>query len=473
MNVRPRNRSHFGALCAVAALALAACSGGTSSAPPGTAGASHPSLPACPIGALRSATKPVQITVWHGLTRANETTLQQLAAKFNGSQGDVHVNLVNQTSYDDDFNKFVAGLSSGDLPDVVQMEDVRLQQMIDTKAILPAQSCVDADKYDTSDFLPRVIHYYSQQGVLYPMPFNVSNPVFFYDKNAFTKAGLDPNTPPATLDDIKADAVKLKAAGVKSPFAFKLDPWYIEQWSAKAGVDITDNANGRTGRATKATFDNATGLQIFSWMHDMVTSGLASTNSASGPDQFNNLLAIGNHASAMTIDSSATLGTITQVLASGSVTGVSLGVAAMPGPVGQGGVLVGGAALYLSLKSSPAKQDAAWQFLKFLDQPDNQATFAAGTGYVPIRKTAVVLPAIQQIWATIPGYKVAYDQLIRGVENDATAGAVIGGFADFRHEVLSAEQQMFTQGMSPASALQQAQTAATTKIQDYNARVGG
>ena len=83
----------------------------------------------------------------------------------------------------------------------------------------------------------------------------------------------------------------------------------------------------------------------------------------------------------------------------------------MPGPPGTGGVLVGGGALYIVKKSAPEKQAAAWEYLKFLDDPQTQADLAAGTGYVPIRKSSVELPAIQEQWAKEPGYKVAYDQL--------------------------------------------------------------
>ena len=457
------------------AAVLAACSGGGSGpAKPATGSTvAHSALPPCPLGALAKATnKPVQLTFWHALARANEETLQKLVARFNASQPDIKVNLVNQTSYGDDYQKFLAGLSSGDLPDLVQIEDIRLQQMIDTRAVLPVQSCIDAEKYDLSDFLPRVTQYYSQGGVLYPMPFNVSNPVLYYDRNAFTKAGLDPNSPPASLDEVKADAQKIKASGAKAGFALKLDPWYLEQWSAKAGADLVDNGNGRTARATKAVFNDPAGAQIFSWMNDMVHSGLAITNSASGPGAFDNLLAIRSHDAGMTIDTSAALGTITQVLASGQGGGVSLGVGPMPGPVGQGGVLVGGAALYISRKSAPEKQEAAWLLAKFLDEPANQAEFAAGTGYVPIRTSAVNQPVIQQLWATNPGYKVAFEQLAEGVQNSATAGAVIGDYQGVRDVVLSAEQAMFTGGVSPQQALARAQSDATTKIQDYNSRVG-
>jgi sn-glycerol 3-phosphate transport system substrate-binding protein len=431
-------------------------------------------LAACPLAALQKAKKPVQITLWHAMTQANETALQQLASQFNSSQTDVHVTLVNQTSYLEDFNKFKAGLSTGDLPDIVQIEDTGLQQMIDTHAILPATSCIKADHYQgqLSDFVDRVVQYYSVKGVLYPMPFNVSNPVFFYNKKAFSQAGLDPNAPPTTLDQVMADAQKLKASGAvtKAGYGLKTDPWQLEQWLAKAGDPYVNHGNGRQARATKTQFTNAAGNQVFAWMSKMVSSGLAVVNNDQTAAAYDNLLGIANNNQAMTIDTSATLGQITKSLP--SFPNVELGVAPLPGPVGKGGVLVGGGAMYMSNKSSPEKQAAAWQFLKFLDSPQTQATFGAATGYVPLRKSAVSLPAIQQLWAKIPGYKIAYDQLITGVSNVATAGPVIGDYLGVRDAVRNAEESMFTSGVTPKAALTAAAKNADAAISAYNARVG-
>jgi sn-glycerol 3-phosphate transport system substrate-binding protein len=459
------------ALAAVvlAVVGLTAVSAGAGAAPAQSSGK-------CPLGALKNAkSKPVEITYWQGgFQRANEETLTRLTDKFNSSQNDVHVTVVNQTTYADTLNKFRAGLSSGDLPDLVNIEDTGLQQMIDTQAILPAQACVKADKYDLSDHLKRVVDYYSVKGQLWPMPFNVSNPVLYFNKKAFEKAGLDPNNPPKTLDEVKAAAQKLKDSGTVSQagFGMKLDPWYLEQWSALGGKTYVNNSNGRKSRATSTTFDNATGKEIFTFLNDMVKQGLARTNPADGQSAFDNLLGIGNGNFGMTIDTSAALGTIQQVLSSGQYPDVELGVAAMPGPKGKGGVLVGGAANYIVKKSSPEKQAAAYQFAKFLNDPQTQAEWAAGTGYVPIRQSSVNLPEVQQLWAQSPGFKVAYDQLVGGVANTATAGPVIGDYQGVRDVVLDSEQQMFN-GMSPSAALKQAKQNANGKIEEYNSRVSG
>ena len=306
------------------------------------------------------------------------------------------------------------------------------------------------------------------------MPFNVSNPVLYYNKKAFQTAGLDPSNPPKSLDEVKSAAQKLKDSATVSQagFGMKLDPWYLEQWSALGAKTYVNNSNGRKSRATSTTFDNATGKEIFTFLNDMVKSGLARTNPAEGSSAFDNLLGIGNGNFGMTIDSSAALGTIQQVLASGQYPDVELGVAPMPGPKGKGGVLVGGAANYIVKKSSSEKQAAAWQFAKFLNDPQSQADWSVGTGYVPIRQSAANMSQVQQQWAQSPGFKVAYDQLVGGVANVATAGPVIGDYQGVRDVVLDSEQQMFN-GMSPSAALKQAKQNANGKIEEYNSRVSG
>lgn len=456
------------AAAAVLSIALAACGGGGSSSDGGGAGAP------CPVDALESADGPVQITFWHAMTRANEEALVRLTDQFNDSQSRIEVTLVNQTGYKESLQKFRAGLTSGDLPNIVQIEDTGTQQMIDTQAILPAQSCIDASDYDTSDFIQRVTDYYTVEGDLYPMPFNVSNPILYFDKNGFRAAGLDPEDPPSTLAEVRTASEKLQGAGYKYGWGLKLDPWYLEQWSAKAGKLYANNDNGRAERATEVVFDNPTGVEIFTWMQSMVDDGLAVTNSASGSNSFNNLLGIRSKDVGMTIDSSAALGTIEQVLSSGEGGGVEVGVGPMPGPSGNGGVLVGGAALYLVRKgSSPAQQAASFEFAKWLNSPAVQADWSASTGYVPTRRSAVDEPVLAEKWQRSPNFRVAYDQLVSGPDNLATAGPVIGAYQAVRDAVLIAQEKMFTEGLAPAKAIAEAKRGADAAMLEYNQRVGG
>ncbi len=469
-----RSKPVFVVAAAVALVAAACGGGGGSKTSPTTGAGKTAALPPCPIGSIAKAAKPVHLVFWHSMTRANEDELKKLTDRFNSQQSDVQVTLVNQTAYRDTLTKYRAGLSSGDLPDLVQLEDTTVQQMADTQSVLPMQSCMDAEHVDMSDYLPRVLERWSLNGVQWAMPFNISNPVLYYNKAAFRKAGMDPNVAPATLDDVRSASEKLKAAGIPSPYGLKVEAWYLEQWMAKANQIYVNNDNGRKARATEVLFDTPDARSIFQWMAGMVRDGLAATNPNQGPGEFDNLLGIGNGRLAMAVDTSAALGTISQVLGSGQYKDVELGVAPMPGPAtaGAGGINVGGAALYISKRSAPEKQEAAWRFAKFLTQADVQAEWAAATGYIPLRNSAVTMPAIQQQWAKNPGYKVAYDQLTSGPNTVATQGPAIGDYQGVRDAVIDAENSMFSQGRPPDQALTSAAKNANRAIQAYNVRVG-
>jgi sn-glycerol 3-phosphate transport system substrate-binding protein len=453
----------------VIALALStgiAVAGASPSAAPRAAKAAT-----CPVSALKSATGVTTITVWNSMPRDNQTTLEALTNAYNASQTKVHVNLIQQPTYDATYQKYVAGLTTGDLPDIAQLEDNQLQSVIDSGGAIPAGACAKADKYSFSDFVQRVPAYYTVGGTLWAMPFNVSNPVFYYDKHDFTTAGLDPNSPPKTLADVLADAKKLKAAGIQTPLQFKEDSWYFEQWISGADKTYVNNGNGRQKRATKALFNSPDGKKVFKWLGDLQAAGVVQ---GTDKDQFDNLLAIGNGNASMTIDTSAALGTVYSVLGSGGASDKQLDIGVAPLPqisAGKGGVTVAGAGMYIMKKSTPAKQAAAWDYLKYLDLPASQATWSVGTGYIPIRLSAVKDPKVQAQWVKYPGYKVAYDQLVAGRSTQATAGPVIGPYAAERVTIINAYQSIFGAKGNPLAALKSAAAKSNQLIADYNSRV--
>ncbi|MGO8873142.1 MAG: ABC transporter substrate-binding protein [Acidimicrobiales bacterium] len=413
------------------------------------------------------------VNFWESMPRANGQVLTALTQKFNSSQDKVHVNLVAQASYDDTWQKYQAGLSNGELPDVVQLQDTDTQGAIDTQSVLPVQDCFAGFHYSVGDLLPRALAYWSENNTQWAMPFAVSGPVLYYNKLAFQKAGLNPDQPPGTLAQMVADAKLLKQAGAGG-MGLKLDPWHLETWLATDNQLFVNNDNGRTARATKVVFDTPTGIQIFSELDQMVGSGAAQTNSANGADDYDNLLGVGSGKYAMTIDTSAALGTIQQLLASGQYPNVELGVGAFPvlDADSTGGVEPGGSALWISKRSSAAKQAAAWEYVAFLDSTDSQATWSAGTGYIPLRTSSAQSPVVQTVWAQSPGFKVAYTQLTSGVQSYATAGAVLGPYDDVRTAIVSAESSMFVSGVSPSTALSAAASASNKLIQSYNQRLG-
>ena len=455
-----------------AGAALAACGSGGSSSGTTRAGGGGPttSVPSFPLGAAKRASGVVAITMWHAMTNANLTTLQALTRKFNGSQSRIKVSLLNQQSYNDTFTAYRAGLGSGNLPDLVQMDSILLQEMIDSQSVIPAASALKADSaFDSSDVLPSAMSYFTVNGVQYGMPWNCSSQVMYFNQRIFRAAGLDPSKPPTTFAEYHAMASQAKAkGGTAFGTALKLASSNVEDWTAQAGTLFLNKNNGRSGRATAVAFGGATGQKIFSFMQEMLSSKIAEGTLETS---FDNLIAIGNGRTAMSIDTSAALGTVLNLLGGGKYHNVTLGVGPLPGVDGPGeGVPYGGAGLYIVKHSSPEQQDAAWQFIKYLLSPDAMASWAIGSGYIPITKSSITTPAMKSAFAQTPQYKVAYEQVASSKSLAATAGGVTGAYAQIQTNIDNA-LSLVSNGTSASKALAQAVSTSNQAISSYNSSV--
>ena len=432
------------------------------------------STPICSPKALAASKGPVTINFWESMPRANGEEMVKLTNEFNASQKKVHVNLVVQTTYQETFQKYRSALSNGQTPDIAMLTDTDTQAAIDTQSFIPAQTCMSAAGFKTGDLLPRALAYWKVNKTQWAMPFGVSGPVLYYNKKAFTAAGLDPNKPPATLSQMVSTAKTLKdktGAGM----GMVLDPWHLLTWMATGNQTAVNNNNGRTARANKASFNSSAGLAVFNALAQMKKDGSVQTNSVQGAGRYDNLLGAGSGKFAMTIDTSAAQGTIEQLLATGQYPNVDVGVAPMPKVFttsSKGGIEPGGNGLWISKRSTPAKQAAAWQYEAFLLSASTQAAWSAGTGYIPLRTSAAKSPTIQALWAKSPGFSVAYTQLTKGTQDYATAGAVIGPFEDVNGAIANAEASIFVKNVAPKTALNAAVAASNGIIAAYNKRLG-
>ena len=436
-----------------------------------TAGAA---TPVCSPKALASTKGTVTINFWESMPRANGEEMRKLTDQFNASQSKVHVNLVEQTSYQETFQKYRSGLSNGQLPDMAMLTDTDTQAAVDTQSFIPIQTCMSAAHFKTGDLLPRALAYWKINRTQWAMPFGVSGPVLYYNKNAFTAAGLDPTKPPATLPALVATAKTLKdktGAGM----GMVLDSWHLMSWLATANQVAVNNNNGRTSRANKAVFNSSAGQAVFNALAQMKKDGSVQTNSVQGAGRYDNLLGAGSGKYSMTIDTSAALGTIQQLLATGQYPNVDVGVAPLPrvfAKAGKGGVEPAGNGLWITKKATPAKQAAAWQYIAFLTSAASQADWSAGTGYIPLRSSAAKSPTITALWAKTPGFSVAYTQLTKGTASYATAGAVVGPFEAMNTAINNAEASIFVKSTNPKTALNGAASASTKLIEAYNKRLG-
>jgi sn-glycerol 3-phosphate transport system substrate-binding protein len=429
-----------------------------------------------PVGAAAKASaKPVEVTMWHSMTSANLRSLTLLTARFNASQRDVHVNLVDQNSYVGTLAAYTKALSSGTLPDLVQMDSSYLQVLIDGRTIVPVQQAIEADGFDMSDFVAATTESFSVAGSLWALPFNCSVQVLYYDKAAFSRAGLDPGTAPSDIGELRTASSTLTGHGAsKYGLSLDLTSSSFYQWMALGGQAVVNSGNGHEGRATAVTIDGPGGSILFEWLSEMFASKLAQVV----PDgSFDNLLALGNHTAPMTLDSSSSLGSITQVLERGHYKGVDLAVAPTPRAflTGSGGAAPMSGGLLLVDKSkahaaSPETLDGAWQYLKYMVSTGSQADLAVATGFLPVRRSAAQMPAVVHAWDAMPGYRLAYEQLLKNPGTAVASGPVMGAATSVNDTIQTALKALAS-GSSSKVELTRATDRSNSALAAYNSHV--
>jgi sn-glycerol 3-phosphate transport system substrate-binding protein len=453
----------FAGLALVLSMLAAACGGG---GPAGGGGTSQDQSGLAPGKDVKPAAK---ITWWHAMSGVNGDAVNRIVAGFNASQSAIHVDAVFQGTYDDLLSKLNTALASNAAPALVQVYDIGQAYMRDSAQIIPMQAFIDRDKFDTSDFEPAVINYYKFQDKLQSMPFNASSAILYYNKDAFTEVGLDPNKPPVTFSEITDAAKKLTkkdASGqtVRYGFGPSIYGWLFEQLMATSGALYADNGNGRDNRATKVVYNSAAGKAILDWWKAGIDGGYFYNPGIDNPGATN---AFNAQKTAMYIESTATL--------RGSINAVAgkfqIGTGLYPRPDGKpkdGGNIIGGASLYIMKSRPPEEQQAAWEFVKYVLTPAVQAQWQSDTGYYPIRKAAYN-EGPSKDWSTkYPQFLTAINEIRDSPQNRATNGAVLGVMPQARARTQKMIQSVLLGQETSQAALDSAVAEMNDQIDKYN-----
>jgi sn-glycerol 3-phosphate transport system substrate-binding protein len=435
-------------------------------------------LPPCPLGALKKAKGTVKVELWEAFVGKAKEYVNQLADQFNKSQSKVHVDVRSQgDNYDELLHKFQAGLASRQLPAIALIEDQNLRVMVDTGAVLPAESCQRADK---SDFpvLPAVRNYYTLDDVFWPGYVNVSEPVLYFNVNHFRRAGLDPKNPPKTLDEVEQVAKTLKQKGITNkPLALKLDEWFVESWINGAGATVVNKNNGRDGIADKATFDNPVTHKVYDWIKRMLDEGLAQAIPDT-PGNIDQYLALAQQNSTMTIETSTAATTIKAFLSgdssgvdvgsSGDLSGLVPSAGPFPGVTEPGKVRISGSAFYMTNTVPPEVQAGAWEFMKYMQSLDGQVGWHLVGSYLPTTQVASSDPRVTEFWETdLAGkmLKTAYQQLLQ--VDPAAPGPSIGPYPQYVVAIQKSLESLAFEGTSPDQAISKAQEAIQAALTQY------
>jgi len=103
------------------------------------------------------------------------------------------------------------------------------------------------------------------------------------------------------------------------------------------------------------------------------------------------------------------------------------------------------------MKSTPEKQQAAWDFIKWLTETKQSAYWSVQTTYLPVRKSALNEPDMKDFIAKTPRYQVALDLIPTGAK-----GISVAGWADARTYLQDAITAADTLTADPKQALDDA-----------------
>lgn len=460
--MKNRKRWLAAGLAAIMVLSMAGCGGGSSSGGKTATTAASGGSDNASGGA--SADGKVEITFWHAMGGVNGEATEAIVKAFNESQDQIVVKSEYQGTYDDMITKLKATMQSGGMPDVCQMYDIGTKFMADSGYAVPVEDMFASTSFDPSCVMDIITSYYTVNGKQMAMPFNVSTPMLYYNKDVFKAAGLDPEKPPKTFDEIMEYSKTIVESGA-APVGFSqaIYGWFFEQQIAGQGKFYANNENGRKESATAVDFDqNGAGLKIFETWKKLLDSGYAANYGSTTADTQTAFFA---GQSAIIVESTAILKNAT------NSSDFEIGTGYFPKieDSAEGGVIIGGASLWMMDNKDDAKKDAAWKFIEFTTTPEVQATWSMSTGYFAINPAAYDTPDMKAFIEENPNFLTAINQLKDTPVNGYTAGVLSGVATESRTLFNEAMEKTYDGTYTPQEAVDFLTKSVNSAIENYNA----
>ncbi len=349
--------------------------------------------------------KLIRLTFYYpvGVAGPLAKAIGDMTDAFNKSHPGIEVVPVYSGDYDPTLQKVQTAVMAGNPPDLFIVEISELPTLLAMNAIIPLDEYVkkaEGGKF-WDDFFPAFRENSMLKGKIWWIPFQRSTPVFYWNKELFKKAGLDPDRPPQTWTELKDMAKKLTVREGND----------VKQW----GVTISGGWNDWEFEAfvrqnggwlispdgTKINFTSKEAVEALEFWVDLAHREKVgpphSTWGSTPPDFVAQRTAMLYHST----------GILTFLRNSAKF---DFGVAFMPKNKTYGAE-VGGGNLAISRKIPKERQDAAWKFIEWMTSAENAAQWSIASGYIATRKSSYELPVMKEFVAKDPRYLVARDQL--------------------------------------------------------------
>jgi sn-glycerol 3-phosphate transport system substrate-binding protein len=392
-----------------------------------------------------------QIQWWHAMPGPLGEWVNDLAKDFNASQKDYVVVPTYKGSYGETFTAAMAAYRAGNAPDILQVYEVGTATMMAAKAaIKPVGEVMSAGggKFDAKGYVPAVAGYYTaSNGQMLSLPFNSSTTVFYYNKDAFKAAGLDPEKAPTTWPEVVLAAAKLKASGHKCPFTTSWISWtQLESFSTWHNVEFATKNNGFGGPSARLALNSPLHLRHFENLANMSKQGLFVYKGRDNkPD-----VAFPSGECAMMTGSSGLYARVSKEAK------FAYGISTLPYypdvPGAPQNTVIGGASLWVMNGKKPENYKGVATFFNYLSKPENQSASHKRTGYLPITMASYELTDKSGFYKEKPGTDVAVTQMIRKT-TDKSRGIRIGNHNQIRTIIDEETEQIWTGKKTAKEAL--------------------
>jgi sn-glycerol 3-phosphate transport system substrate-binding protein len=330
--------------------------------------------------------------MWYSVGGEPQKATQVLIERFNQSQNKVIVEAVYSGSYEDTMRKLLAAAVAGGLPTIAHMAHCYAPQMALAGYLETLDDLLAKEPGLKADYVESLYMANVYQGKTYGVPYNCSTPVYYYSKDLYKKAGLDPEKSPVTWEDMYRNSAKIAGLGGDAV------GYNIERGSGWLSQGYTWEFGGEWIKADNSavTWDQPGDVEALAFMKKMVKDKVAVYK---GGDKLD-----ASGRSGGSIRSTASLTSI--------VTRFQYEVGVGPVPYKTKPMVpIGGGSLYIVKGKPQAEKLGAWEFLKFATNPVSQMFWSKATGYQASSKKAVASTEMKQLWDSDSRYKKTYDQL--------------------------------------------------------------
>ena len=407
---------------------------------------------------LAPAAKAVELTMYYPVAVGGALTkiVDGLVADFMKANPGIKVNAIYAGNYNDARIKALAALKSGKPAQLSVMFSIDIYELIEQDAIVAFDDIVETadEKAWLKSFYPSLMENGRTGGKTWGIPFQRSTIVMYYNKDAFRAAGLDPEQPPATWEELVSMGKNLtkKSDGNVDRWGVMIPSTGYPYWMFGA-LTMQNGQTLMNGDGNETYFDAPATVEALQYWQDL---GEKHGVMPSGTIEWGTLRQ--NFLEGKTAIMWHSTGNLTAVKNNASF---DFGVAMLPA-MKRRGTPTGGGNFYLFKQSTDEEKAAARKLIKFLTQPGRTAEWRIKTGYLGTRPDAYETDALKAYVKEFPPAAVARDQL-----EFATAELSTYQTGRVRKLLDDAIQAALTGSKSPADALGDAQKQADRLLKRY------